>query len=236
MSRRPLISIIMPVLNEAEGLTSALLALTPFQQRGVELIVVDGGSSDGTTEVATPLADRVLSAPRGRASQMNAGAEVAAGRVLLFLHADTRLPDDADGLIAQAILGQGAQRHWGRFDVNIVGRSIWLPVVANMMNLRSRLSGIATGDQAIFISRSAFRGAGGFQEIPLMEDVEISRRLLCISRPACLTSRVSTSGRRWEKQGVWRTIFLMWRLRLRYWLGADPHRLAREYGYVPRES
>ena len=227
------LSIILPALNEAAGIVSALEALAPLRAGGVEVIVVDGGSTDRSVELAEALADRVLKAPRGRASQMNAGAAMARGGVLLFLHADTRLPQGAESLVAQAIAGG---QHWGRFDVQIEGRSAWLPLVAAMMNRRSRLTGIATGDQAVFVSRAAFAAAGGFPDIPLMEDIELSRRLLRTGRPACLAARVTTSGRRWEAHGVWRTILRMWWLRLRFFLGADPRRLAVDYGYAPRES
>jgi rSAM/selenodomain-associated transferase 2 len=232
----PEISVIVPVLNEAAGMVAALKALAPMRGRGVEVIVVDGGSTDGTLELAGPLADQMVSAPRGRARQMNAGAAVAHGRTLLFLHADTRLPMNADELVALAVGDVLAGRQWGRFDVRIEGRSIWLRVVARMMNLRSRLTGIATGDQAIFVARSAFRAVGGFPDIPLMEDIALSKALLRLSRPVCLAARVTTSGRRWETHGVWRTILFMWWLRLRYFFGADPYRLALEYGYVPHES
>ena len=233
MQARPALSIVLPVLNEAPSIVAALQALAPLRGGGAEVIVVDGGSTDRSRDLAEALADRVLDAPRGRASQMNAGAAVARGGVLLFLHADTRLPEGADGLAPQAI---AAGRHWGRFDVRIEGSSAWLPLVAAMMNLRSCLTGIATGDQAMFVSREAFAAAGGFPDIPLMEDIELSRRLLRRGRPACLSARVTTSGRRWETQGVWRTILRMWWLRLRFFLGADPRRLAVEYGYAPRES
>ncbi len=227
------LSIILPVLNEAPGIVAALEALAPLRAGGVEVIVVDGGSADGSVELAGPLADRVLEAPRGRASQMNAGAAAARAGVLLFLHADTRLPEGADRLVAQAI---AAGHHWGRFDVQIEGKSAWLPVVGALMNRRSRLTGIATGDQAMFVARAAFAAVGGFADIPLMEDIELSRRLLQKGRPACLAARVRTSGRRWETQGVWRTILRMWWLRLRFYFGADPRRLALDYGYAPRES
>jgi rSAM/selenodomain-associated transferase 2 len=233
MQAAPALSIVLPVLNEAPGIAAALQALAPLRNRGVEVIVADGGSEDRSSELAGPFADMVLRAPRGRASQMNAGAAAARGGVLLFLHADTRLPDDADRFVAQAM---AAGSHWGRFDVRIEGKSAWLPVVAALMNRRSRLTGIATGDQAMFVSRAAFAAAGGFPDIPLMEDIELSRRLLRNGPPACLAARVTTSGRRWEAHGVWRTILRMWWLRLRYSLGADPRRLAVEYGYAPRES
>lgn len=228
-----MISIVMPVLDEAAGIVTALTALQPLRAAGAEVIVSDGGSGDSTVALATPLADRVLAAPRGRASQMNAGAALARGDVLLFLHADTALPEHALAQVDEALRGD---RVWGRFDVAIHGRSPWLPLVATLMNRRSRLTGIATGDQAIFVTRQSFAAVGGFPDLPLMEDIALSRRLLALSRPACLTARAITSGRRWEHHGVWRTILKMWRLRLRYFLGADPAQLAREYGYVPRDS
>jgi rSAM/selenodomain-associated transferase 2 len=227
------LSIIIPVLNEAAGIEASLLPLQELRAKGVQLIVVDGGSADRTAELAAPLADKVLTAPRGRARQMNAGAAIATGQVLVFLHADTRLPDAADRLIVDALRPERG-RHWGRFDVSIEGRSTWLPLVAAMMNLRSRLTGIATGDQAIFVDREAFDAAGGFPDIPLMEDLAFSHRLRTRTAPACLPGKAVTSGRRWDRHGVWRTIRLMWWLRLRYFLGADPHRLAIEYGYAPR--
>lgn len=236
MKAPPEISVIVPVLNEAAGIVAALEALTPLRARGTEVIVVDGGSTDGTLDLARPLADQIVSAPRGRARQMNAGAAVAHGRTLLFLHADTRLPVNADELVAPAIGDVLSGRQWGRFDVRIEGRSNWLRVVARMMNLRSRLTGIATGDQAIFVARSAFRAVGGFPDIPLMEDIALSKALLRLNRPVCLAAHVTTAGRRWEAHGVWRTILFMWWLRLRYFFGADPYRLALEYGYVPHES
>ena len=215
----------MPVLNESTGILAALGALAPLRERGAEVIVVDGGSHDGTLDRAAPLADRVLSATRGRASQMNAGAAEARGRTLLFLHADSRLPPHAPTLVEQAL----ADHSWGRFDVAIEGRSMWLAVIAAMMNLRSRFTGIATGDQAIFVTRAAFDAAGGFPDQPLMEDIELSKRLKRIGPPACLRARVATSGRRWDTHGVWRTIVLMWRLRFDYWRGVAPVRLAARY-------
>lgn len=228
------LSIIMPVLDEAADIAEALTALAPMRARGVEVIVVDGGSRDGTSARAQSLADRVIAAPRGRANQMNTGAAQAQGDVLLFLHADTALPADADVLITDALLRAG--RNWGRFDVRIAGTTPLLRVVAAMMNLRSRLTGIATGDQAMFVRREAFNAAGGFPDIPLMEDIALSGALRRAGPPLCIRERITTSGRRWEKHGVLRTIALMWRLRLEYYLGADPAQLARRYGYVPRES
>jgi rSAM/selenodomain-associated transferase 2 len=226
------LSIVIPVLDEAEHLAERLGWLMPLRRRGAEIIVVDGGSRDGTLATAQSIADQAFAAPRGRGSQMNAGAARAAGDVLLFLHADTVLPDNADTLIAAPIAG-GAT--WGRFDVAIAGRHPLLPVVALMMNYRSRLTGIATGDQAIFAKREAFEKVGGFVDIPLMEDIALSAALKRLGRPACIRQRVSTSGRRWEKNGVVRTIVLMWWLRAQYFFGADPVRLARRYGYRARE-
>jgi rSAM/selenodomain-associated transferase 2 len=214
-------------------IAQALSALTPYRQRGVEVIVVDGGSRDRTAEFARSLADHVIRAPRSRAAQMNAGAAIARGEVLLFLHADTRLPGDADRLVAD-VLARYA-RVWGRFDVRIAGPGP-LAIVAAMMNLRSRITGIATGDQAIFVTRAAFEAAGGFPNIPLMEDIALSRRLRHVGRPLCLRARVTTSGRRWERHGIVRTTILMWRLRLAYFFGAEPAALARRYGYGPRDG
>jgi rSAM/selenodomain-associated transferase 2 len=182
------------------------------------VIVVDGGSEDATRELAAGLCDRIVVAPRGRATQMNAGARQARGNVLVFLHADTRLPSNADELV-QGFL-------WGRFDVQIEGRHPLLRVVAWSMNLRSRLTGIATGDQAIFVRREAFPG---FPELPLMEDVAFSQAMKRRSRPVCLRDKVTTSGRRWESRGVVRTVLLMWRIRFLYAMGTDPVSLARLY-------
>lgn len=216
------LSVVVPALNEASGIRAALEALAPLRAGGHEVIVVDGGSSDGTLEVARGLCDRVLSAPRGRALQMNAGAAAATGDALVFLHADTRLPQGADELIFQSL----RLSPWGRFDVEIDARHPLLRVVACTMNLRSRLTGIATGDQAIFVRREAFPG---FPEIQLMEDVAFCKAMKRFGPPACRRERVVTSGRRWESRGVLRTIVLMWRLRLMYFLGARPERLARIY-------
>ncbi len=216
------LSIIVPCLDEAASIGAALAALSPLRARGHEVIVVDGGSADATLALAQPLCDRTLAALRGRASQMNAGAQAARGDALLFLHADTRLPPGAD----EAIAGALQARLWGRFDVEIEGRHPLLKLVAWAMSLRSRLTGIATGDQAIFVRREAF---AGFPAIALMEDVAFSRGMKRQGPPACLRARVRTSGRRWEARGVLRTILLMWRLRLAYALGAEPDRLRRLY-------
>lgn len=227
-----MLSIIVPTLNEAGGIAAALDRLAPLRRRGAEVIVADGGSDDGTAAIAGLFADRVVVAPRGRASQMNAGARLASGDVLLFLHADTVLPDEADSLIAVMLADP---RHlWGRFDVRIDGSHPLLPMVAAMMNLRSQVTGVCTGDQALFVRRTTFVEVDGFPDIPLMEDIAISKTLRRRSPPACLSSRVTTSGRRWERNGVLRTILLMWRLRFDFWRGVDPRELAIRYGYRPR--
>ena len=219
------LSLVSPTLDEAAGIRECLTPLQRLRARGHEVIVVDGGSADDTVARAAPLADQVLGAPRGRALQMNAGAQRATGEALVFVHADTLLPVDAATLVEQGL----AAAPWGRFDVLIDGTHPMLAVIGAMMNLRSRLTGIATGDQAIFVRRALFESTGGFAPIPLMEDVEFSRRLRRLARPACLRARVRTSGRRWTSRGVLRTMLLMWRLRLAFACGADPARLAERY-------
>ena len=221
------LSIVVPTLNEAEGVAEFLQTLQPLRERGVEVIVADGGSLDATVSLATPLVDRLISCPRGRALQMNAGAAIARGNVLLFLHADCSLPADADLLIAIALLG--SDHHWGRFDVRLSGAARLLRTVETMMNWRSRITGICTGDQGIFVERPLFESIGAFPPLPLMEDIAISRALKRHSAPLCLSAKITASSRRWEKQGIWRTIMLMWRLRLAYFLGARPGRLAEIY-------
>jgi rSAM/selenodomain-associated transferase 2 len=223
------LSIVMPVLDEAAGIEAALAALAPYRRRSVEVIVVDGGSRDGTPDLARQLADRVLVAKRGRSLQMNAGAAAARGDVLLFLHADTRLPEEADRLVLDGL--SRSSRNWGRFDVRIDGGGL-LGLIAFMMNWRSRITGIATGDQAMFVTRAAFAAAGGFPAIALMEDVALSARLKRTGKPLALRARVIASARRWRKHGTLRTVLLMWRLRFHFFLGADPAKLARDYGYA----
>jgi rSAM/selenodomain-associated transferase 2 len=219
------LTIVIPVLNEAAIVVAALQSLAPLRARGAEIIVADGGSHDGTARLAEPLADRVITVRRGRGAAMNAGAALGTGDALLFLHADTALPNGADRLIDAAL----ARRAWGRFDLRIAGSHPFLAVVARMINLRSRATGIATGDQAIFVSRKAFAAVGGFPDQPLMEDIAISRRLKRLCRPFCIATPVVTSGRRWEHNGVLSTILLMWRLRLSYYLGVEPTLLAELY-------
>lgn len=228
------LAIIIPVLNEAAVIEAALARLAPLRARGVRVIVADGGSTDDTVRRAladgTSGADAVVPAPRSRGKQLNAGARhplAAEADVLLFLHADTQLPADADRLILRTLAN--APNVWGRFDVSIEGRSPLLGIISALMNWRSRLTGIATGDQALFVERSTFVALEGFAPIALMEDIDFSRRARQLSRPLALRERVVTSGRRWERDGVWRTVWLMWRLRMAYFFGADPAKLSQQY-------
>ncbi len=223
------ITIVVPVFNEALALphlVAHLAALKVDANQDLEFIFTDGGSTDGTVALIEKAGLHVINAPKGRAWQMNAGAAQTTGDVLLFLHADTQLPANALAAIKSSLTGNIC---WGRFDVRIAGKPWMLGVVARMMNWRSRLTGIATGDQAMFMTRIAFQAIGGFPELALMEDIETSRRLRLLSRPACISSPVVTSGRRWETRGVWTTIFLMWRLRWAYWRGQNPKQLAELY-------
>jgi rSAM/selenodomain-associated transferase 2 len=221
------LAVIIPALNEAPGLPQILAPLLEWRARGHEVIVVDGGSQDATASIAAAAGVRVVRSEKGRARQMNTGAGAASADTFLFLHADTELPPDADQLISTGL--SSGSYSWGRFDVRIRGRARMFPVISTMINLRSRLSGIATGDQALFMTRAAYASVGGFPDLPLMEDVEICKRLKRHSRPLCLRQRVVTSGRRWETRGVWRTIVLMWRLRFAYWRGTPADELARLY-------
>ena len=225
--------IVMPVLDEAEGIASHLLALAPLRQRGVRVVVVDGGSRDATVARATPLADAVVPAPRGRGRQLAAGVAACPARVYLFLHADTRLPPQADQLVLAACTHPAA---WGRFDVRLDSPRPLLRLVGRMISWRSRLSGLATGDQAMFMHHRALAAVGGVPDLPLMEDLTLSRALRARSRPVSLRASVRTSARRWETRGAWRTILLMWRLRAAWACGADPEVLARRYGYRPRQD
>ena len=222
-----MLSIVIPALNEAVNILAALTPLQTMRARGVEVILVDGGSNDQTKQIALPLVDRVIDGARGRARQMNVGARESKGDMLLFLHADSILPIDADKSIVAAL--RTTSRTWGRFDVTIEGAHFFLPVVAWFMNHRSRLTGIATGDQGLFMMREAFAAVGGFADIPLMEDVAMCAALKKNGAPICLKQTITTSGRRWEKHGLWRTIFLMWRIRLAYFFGTDPVKLHRSY-------
>jgi len=225
------ISVIIPTYNEAEGIADLLTSLQPWRSRGHELIVADGGSSDGTLQAASGLSDLIMSSRPGRASQMNAGAGQASKDILLFLHADTRLPDTADTSIGQGLHAAGL--NWGRFDVQLSGRRPVFRLIELLMNRRSRLTHICTGDQAMFVRAGTFERLGGFSPLPLMEDIDLSRRLKQHGPPLCLRQKAMTSSRRWEEEGTVRTILVMWSLRLAYWLGVSPDRLARIY-YGPK--
>ncbi len=220
------VSIVIPVLNEADCVVGLLARLQPVRAAGHEVILADGGSRDATVALARPLVDRIVCPGRGRARQMNAGAAAARGDVLWFLHADSGVPAGAVRRILGAVR---AGRPWGRFDVRLSGRDPMFRVIERAMNLRSRLTGIATGDQGIFVTRALFERVGGYPDIPLMEDIALSRALKGHARPACLEGPLVTSSRRWEAQGTWRTIWLMWWLRAAYRLGVSPERLARAY-------
>jgi rSAM/selenodomain-associated transferase 2 len=219
------ISVIIPVFNEAEGIDEFLAHLNTRTQ--IEVIVVDGGSTDKTLSLMQGKVDSVISTTLGRAHQMNVGAEQAQGEVLLFLHSDTYLPLGWDKLILKS--KKNKNLYWGRFDVHLDGQAFIFSVIAFFINLRSRLTGIVTGDQAIFISRTLFKKVGGFAEIPLMEDVLMSKTLKKYIAPTCLFDKVSTSSRRWQKHGVWKTICTMWFLRLSYFFGVSADRLHRIY-------
>jgi len=221
------ISLIIPVLNEAGLLRQQLEKLQPFRLQGHEIIVVDGGSHDGSETIATPLVDRVCSSTPGRASQMNHGAGLASGDVLLFLHIDTDLPTGFASHISQVL--EKPQSIWGRFDVKLSSAQGWLPVIATAMNLRSRLTGVVTGDQAIFVRRQIFEQVKGYAPIPLMEDIEFSKRLRRLSWPVRIRQKAVASSRRWEQNGVLRTVLAMWWLRLLYFIGVSPGKLVTIY-------
>ncbi len=221
------ISIIIPVLNEAALIVQTLSTLQALRAAGHELIVVDGGSSDDTIALSEPLADQIVRCSRGRGRQMNGGAKIARGDILLFLHTDTLLPKGGDQLIIREM--EKRRKNWGRFDVRLSGRHFLFRIMELLMNLRSRITCIATGDQAIFVQRKIFETVGGFPEIDLMEDITMSKFLKKYGPPLCLWQRVVTSSRRWQRNGIFQTILLMWFLRLAYFYKADPKRLARFY-------
>jgi rSAM/selenodomain-associated transferase 2 len=221
------ISIIIPVLNEAPILEEALSRLQGYREKGHEIIVVDGGSRDGSMRIASRLADRVLISGAGRAMQMNTGAENASRPILLFLHADTLLPEDADQLIAASF--SRTPDTWGRFDLRLSGKHKLLRIVEWSINWRTAITGVATGDQAIFVSRNTFDRVGAFDDYPLMEDVALSKKLRSRSWPCRVRNPVSTSSRKWEEEGVLKTIMLMWFLRSAFFLGVHPARLVRYY-------
>ena len=220
------ISVIIPTLNEASCIALCLDSLALMRRRGHEVIVVDAGSTDATVSLSKTNTDSVLTTSKGRARQLNHGAEKASGEMLVFLHADTLLPENADEILNSLMTEDEV---WGRFDVRLSGTKFIFRIIEFLMNQRSRLSAIATGDQAIFVSRQLFNRVGGFPEIDLMEDINICANLKKIKRPVCLKQKVRCSSRRWEKNGITKTILKMWMLRLRFALGEKPERLAREY-------
>jgi rSAM/selenodomain-associated transferase 2 len=221
------VSIIVPTLNEEAVLPITLASLQPLREQGVEVIVVDGGSSDETVKRTRGLVDQVITSPAGRSIQLNKGAEVATGKTLLFLHADTLLPNGAVQLILHRMLQNKAC--WGRFDVQLDGDGVAFRVIEKMMNWRSCLTGIVTGDHAMFISKDLFEQVGGFPPIELMEDIAISKLLKRRVWPVCIQQAVVTSSRRWQENGVLRTILLMWRLRWAYFFNKAPSILAEQY-------
>lgn len=220
------ICIVIPMLNEAAGIAGALDRLQPLRARGHKVVAVDGGSTDGTPAACAGRVDELRESSPGRARQMNAGAEGRQEELLLFLHADSELPADAEASL-QGFYDSG--RPWGRFDVRLSGSHWSFRVIERMINWRSRLTGIATGDQGFFIRREVFEALGGFAEVPLMEDVELSGRLRAGARPFCIGSPMVTSSRRWEEHGICRTVLLMWQLRLAYWRGVPPADLVKRY-------
>lgn len=220
------LSIVIPTLNEAANIEATLLSLQQLREQGVELLLSDGGSSDQTCLLAEPWVDQQCNADQGRANQMNAGARVASGDYLLFLHADTHLPESFAEHWQQIIT---EQPDWGYCAIRLSGRHWLLRVVERMMNWRSRVTRVATGDQAMFVHRELFERIGGFATIPLMEDIEICKRLRKIATPVRITTPVVTSSRRWEERGIVTTILLMWRLRLAYFLGVSPEQLVARY-------
>ncbi len=220
------VSIVIPVLNEAEHIANALDSLSSYRSEGHEIIVIDGGSNDNTVSIAEQYADKVLRSEAGRAIQMNYGIDVAQGDVLLFLHVDTRLPDDAISKIISAI-EDGF--FWGRFNVRLSGNRFIFRIIERMMNMRSCVTGVATGDQAIFISRESIDIVGDYPQLPLMEDIVFTKRLRNLGWPACIRCQVVTSSRRWEDKGVFRTMLLMWRLRLLFFMGVPAEKLAKQY-------
>ena len=219
------ISIIIPVLNEEDSIKELLLQLQPYRKQGHEVIVADGGSDDKTISISTTLADKVIQSQPGRALQMNKGADNSGNEILWFLHADTIIPENAIEEIQNAL----NKSDWGRFNIKLSGSHILFRIVETMMNIRSCVFAIATGDQGIFVKRTIFKQVNEYSNIPLMEDVELCKKLKKVSKPVCLKETLITSSRRWEKNGISTTILLMWKLRFLYWLGVSPEYLAKQY-------
>ena len=220
-----LISIIIPVLNEENSIKELLQQLQTYRKQGHEVIVVDGGSTDKTISISELLSDKVITSEPGRATQMNNGASQAKFDGLWFLHADTLVPENVIECIQQALMAQ----QWGRFNIKLSGSNMLFRIIERMMNFRSCITGIATGDQGIFVKRKIFESVSGYSNIPLMEDVNLSKKLKKLSKPVCLKKQLITSSRRWEKNGILSTIILMWYLRFLYWLGVSTDKLASQY-------
>jgi rSAM/selenodomain-associated transferase 2 len=221
------LSIIIPTLNEADHIEMTLAPLQQLRGNGHEVILSDGGSRDRTTAIASPLVDIVISSPPGRAIQMNRAADQATGDILWFLHADSIPPAGADRIIIDCLAKRS--KVWGRFNVRLTGTNPIFRLIEFMMNLRSCITGVATGDQGIFMLRYAFDQIGGFAEIALMEDIAMSAKLKRITPPNCIKQTIVTSSRKWEQNGVIKTVLLMWWLRLAYFFGASPNYLASKY-------
>ena len=219
------VSIIIPVLNEEKSIKALLQQLQIYREQGHEVIVVDGGSHDKTVSISKPLVDKLLSSKPGRALQMNLGANQSNNEVLWFLHADTLIPNSA----IEQIQNDLCKKDWGRFDIKLSGSNFLFRIIEVLINLRSCFFAIATGDQGIFVRRKIFDSIDGYKNIPLMEDVELSKNLKKLSRPVCIHKELITSSRRWEKKGILKTVFLMWRIRFLYWLGVPSSTLARLY-------
>lgn len=220
------ISIIIPCLNEEENILETLLPLQKSRQRGHEIILCDGGSTDSTITLSTPYVDKIITSNKGRAIQMNNGAASATGNIFCFLHADTIATENIDSLIISAL---HSNKLWGRFNIRLNNNKWPFRIIESLINIRSCISGIASGDQGIFIHSSVFNKLDGFKNQPLMEDIELSKRLKKITRPACIKDTLITSSRRWEKHGIIQTVILMWTLRLKYFLGTPVEKLHTRY-------
>ena len=232
MNRIPKVSIIIPVLNEVKHIEKCITDLQLLQDSEHEVIFVDGGSVDDTVKLISQHSwCSIVTSVKGRANQMNTGAGHANGEVLLFLHVDTILPFDAIELIIKSfnLSNKSQSKKWGRFDVRLSGTQRIFRIIEVMMNWRSRLTSVATGDQAIFINRELFEQVGAYPELALMEDIAMSKKLRQITKPVCLKQTVKTSSRRWEEKGILKTVLLMWQLRFLYFIGVSAEQLVKRY-------